>query len=64
MKNNLKQIAWLQSQINKDKSELEREKSELIRKIKQIKKEDIFSKKIELPKKLSLWERIKKVLMG
>ncbi len=64
MKNNLKQIAWLQSQINKDKSELEREKSDLIRKIKQIKKEDIFSKKIELPKKLTIWQRIKKVLMG
>jgi len=64
MRNNLKQIAWLQSQINKDKSELEREKSEFIRKIKQVKKEVIIPQKIEQPKKLTLWERIKKVLMG
>lgn len=64
MKNNLKQVAWLQSQINKDKLELEREKSEFIRKIKQAKKEEIIPLKIEQPKKLTLWQRIKKALMG
>jgi hypothetical protein len=64
MKNNLKQVAWLQSQINKDKLELEREKSEFIRKIKQVKKEEIIPLKIEQPKKLTLWQRIKKALMG
>lgn len=64
MKNNLKQVAWLQSQINKDKLELEREKSEFIRKIKQAKKEEIIHLKIEQPKKLTLWQRIKKALMG
>jgi hypothetical protein len=47
--------------LNKDKEDLEKEKLNFIQEIKKHKKEEILSKKKE---KLSLWERIKKVLMS
>jgi len=56
-----KVINWFESEIEKDKNELDREKQELIDRITKLKKEDILPKK---PKKLTLWERIIKVLMG
>jgi hypothetical protein len=56
-----KVINWFESEIEKDKNELDREKQELIDGITKLKKEDILPKK---PKKLTLWERIIKVLMG
>lgn len=55
-----KQLDWFQKELMKDKNELDREKDEFIKKIKQLKKEDIVPK----VEKLSLWKRIKKVLMG
>ena len=61
MKKNLQQLEWLQSEIIKDKIILDQEKSKLIDNIKKLKKEDILPKP---PKKLTLWQRIKKVLMG
>jgi hypothetical protein len=48
-------------EVNKDNLELEREKENFIKEIKKIKKEDIVSPKKE---KLTLWQRIKKVLMS
>jgi len=54
---------WLENEIEKDKLELNREKNQFISQIKKIKKDDIISSKKE-PIKLSLWTRIKKVLMG
>ena len=56
-----KVINWFESEIEKDKNELDREKQELIDRITKLKKEDILPKK---PKKLTLWQRIIKVLMG
>jgi len=56
-----KVINWFESEIEKDKIELDREKQELIDRITKLKKEDILPKK---PKKLTLWQRIIKVLMG
>jgi hypothetical protein len=50
----------LEREINKDKLDLEREKQQLIQQIKKTKKEDLIPKK----EKLTLWQRIKKVLMG
>jgi hypothetical protein len=47
--------------MNKDKIELEKEKSDLINELKKYKKEDILPKP---PKRITLWQRIKKVLMG
>jgi hypothetical protein len=61
MKKNLQQLEWLQSEIIKDKIVLDQEKSKLINNIKKLKKEDILPKP---PEKLTLWKKIKKVLMG
>jgi len=44
----------------KDKIELDKEKNDLIKKLKGLSKDDIIPK----PVKLTLWQRIKKVLMG
>lgn len=52
-------IDWLKSEIEKDKMELEREKKQLIDSLKDFKKEDI----IVHTKKLTLWQKIKKVLL-
>jgi hypothetical protein len=59
MKNKSQQINWLMKEINKDSIELENEKQKYVNEIKQLKREDMFPK----PKKLTLWQRIKKVLM-
>jgi hypothetical protein len=61
MKKNLKQVEWLQNELRKDEIVLNQEKSKLIENIKKLKKEDILPKP---PEKLTLWQRIKKVLMG
>ncbi len=62
MKNKLNQIDWLNKQIEKDKNELETDKLKFINEIKNTKKENI----ITTPKKekLTIWQRLKKVLMG
>lgn len=60
-KKKLKMINWLDEQVQKDKVELDREKQELIERIKKLKKEDVLPVK---PKKLTIWQRIIKVLMG
>lgn len=61
MKNKLIQNEWLDKEITKDQNELNREKLEFINQIKKYKKEDLLPPK---PKKLTIWQRIKKVLMG
>jgi hypothetical protein len=62
MKKKSQQIDWLQNEITKDKKELDKDKELFINQIKNLKKEDIcLSKKQE---KLSIWQRIKKVIMG
>lgn len=53
-------LSWLNSEKNKDSRELEKEKEKLIKQIKKLNKEDLFPK----PKKLSLWEKIKILLLG
>lgn len=60
-KKNSEKLEWLQNQIEKDKKELDRDKSLFISEIKKHKKEDLLPQK---PKKLSLWKRILKALMG
>lgn len=56
------QMEWLSREINKDNAELEREKKQFIENLKKLKKDDIVIKKT--PTKLTLWQRIKKVLIG
>jgi hypothetical protein len=60
----LKELELLDSDILKSKIELESKKEIFIQNIKKIKKEDILPKPPEPIKKLTLWERIRKVLMG
>lgn len=53
-------IDWLKSELEKDKKELEIEKLRIIESLKDFKKDEIVIKK----EKLTLWMRVKKVLMG
>ena len=55
------QIEWLNNELEKDRLEFERDKNKYINQIKQLKKEDIVKVNVE---KLTLWKRIKKVLLG
>ena len=55
------QIEWLNNELEKDRLEVERDKNTYINQIKQLKKEDIVKVNVE---KLTLWKRIKKVLLG
>jgi hypothetical protein len=57
----MKLLNWLERMEMKDKTEADREKTRLIHDIKNLKKEDILPKKA---KKITIWMRIKKVLMG
>ena len=52
-------LNWYEAEIQKDKTELNKEKNDFINKIKQHKKQDIVTDKKE---KLTIWQRIKKVL--
>lgn len=61
METKTKMISWLNTEKLKDKVDLEKDKSEFIKNIKQFKKDEIFDNKI---KKLTLWQKLKKVLMG
>ena len=54
------QLDWLEIEKQKDELMLNIEKNQLISQIKKIKKEEVLPPK---PKKLTLWQRIKKVLM-
>jgi hypothetical protein len=53
-------LDWLKSEIEKDKVELEREKNALINSIKSVNKDEIIQPK----NKLTLWQKIKKVLLS
>ena len=53
-------IDWLKSELEKDKKSLEIEKLRMIESLKNFKKDEIVIKK----EKLTLWKRLKKVLMG
>jgi len=54
------ELDWLKNEIERDSQDLNFEKNNFINKIKELKKEDILPKK---PKKLTLWEKLKKILM-
>lgn len=60
MKKKSEQLNWLKSEMEKDDKQLLKEKEDFIKNIKKIKKDDIIK---EQPKqKLSIWQRIIKVL--
>ena len=64
MKKSSKALEWFQNELTKDKIDLDKGKSDLINQIKKLKKEEILPKIPKTPEKISLWKRIKKVLMG
>jgi hypothetical protein len=53
-------VNWFNSEKLKDQRELDREKEKIVKQIKGIKKDELFPK----PVKLSLWKRIKIILLG
>lgn len=53
------EIDWLKNEMEKDLKDLDFEKTNFINQIKKLKKEEILPKK---PKKLTLWQKIKKIL--
>jgi hypothetical protein len=54
---------WFKNEAEKDRKDLEISKLKFLAEIKQYRKEDIIPKGIEV-QKLTLWMKIKKVLMG
>ena len=55
-----KLLDWLRSEKLKDNRELENDKKKVINEIKGLTKEKMFPK----PKKLSLWKKIKVLILG
>jgi hypothetical protein len=53
-------LNWFNSEKLKDQRELDRNKQKIVNDIKKIKKEDLFLK----PVKLTLWQKIKVILLG
>jgi len=60
----LKELKLLSKDVVKNKLILDKEKEKFINQIKQTNKEEILPKLPEPPKKLKLWEKLIKVLMG
>ena len=60
----LKELELLGNDIVNVPKQLEKEKNKIINELKVLKKDDILPKPPEPPKKLTLWMKIKKVLMG
>jgi len=58
---NQKILDWYQKELEKDSAEIERQKNKFADSIKKLKKEEIFKADV---KKISIWQRIKKVLTG
>ena len=53
-------LNWLNSEKKKDQQQLENEKKFFIQQIKKLNKDDLFPK----PKKLTLWQKIKILILG
>ena len=62
MKKKSEQLDWLKNEVIKDEISLKSEKERLIERIKSLKKDDIVKEPIK--EKLTLWQRILKVLMN
>ena len=55
---NERMMNWLQESLRKDEIDIQKDKINFINEIKKFKKEDILPK----PKKITLWQKIRKVL--
>jgi hypothetical protein len=59
-----RELELLGNDIINTPKQLEKEKNKIIGQLRGLSKDDILPKPPEPPKQLTLWERIKKVLMG
>lgn len=62
MKDTEKILNWYNKELKKDKVEVEKFKKDFINTIKNVDKNQMFTNPKE--EKLTLWQRLKKVLMG
>jgi hypothetical protein len=53
-------LDWLKSEQQKDSKEIEAYKQKILKDLKSLKREDLVPK----PKKITLWQRIKILLLG
>jgi hypothetical protein len=60
-KKNTKNLMWLEKEKIKDDIRLTNDKDKLINQIKQLGKDNILPKP---PKKITLWQKIKRILLG
>jgi hypothetical protein len=60
----LKELELLGNDIINTSKQLEKEKNKIIGELRGLTKEDILPKPPESPKKLTLWQKLLKVLMG
>ena len=60
---NQQALKWLEKEQNRDKLEVNSVKEKLIKDIKSFKKDDLF-KKEEVKTKLSVWQKIVKMIWG
>jgi hypothetical protein len=60
----LKELELLKNDSLKSQIQLQSEKEKIINELKKLTREDILPKPPEPPKKITLWQRIQKVLMG
>jgi len=56
-----KDLMWLEKERIKDNLQLENEKKRLINQLKNVGKENVLPKP---PKKITLWQKIKRILLG
>jgi hypothetical protein len=60
----LKELELLKNDIVNTSKQLDKEKNKIINELKGLNKDNILPKPPEPPKKITLWERLQKVLMG
>lgn len=60
MSRSQKLLDWLNKEKKKDEIQIEKDKENLIKEIKKYSKRDFFPE----PKKLTLWEKIKRIIWG
>ena len=61
MRTKSERLDWYNNELRKDQLELDKEKNDFIKEIKKIKKEDLI---IPKPKKLTFWQKLKKIILG
>ncbi len=61
MRTKSERLDWYNNELRKDQLELDKEKNDFIKEIKKIKKEDLITTK---PKKLTFWQKLKKIILG